>query len=245
MSKLWGRFNLSLEVVNQIRNELQAKGTEKNRQETKRFFKEELKVYGVRTPQVRIIAKKFFAQIKDLPKTEIFGICEQLLKSGYTEEAVMAFLWSENLKKCFEPNDFLVFEKWLNCYVSNWAECDTLCNHTMGSFIEKYPSYIDNLKNWAKSSNRWMRRGAAVTLILPARKGKFLEDVLEVADILLLDTDDLVQKGYGWMLKEASKQHQTQVFKYIMKNKAKMPRTALRYAIEKMPVELKKQAMKK
>jgi len=90
-----------------------------------------------------------------------------------------------------------------------------------------------------------MRRAAAVTLILPARKGKFLDDIFEIADSLLLDTDDLVQKGYGWMLKEASKKHQKQVFDYIMKNKDKMPRTALRYAIEKMPPDLRKQAMAK
>ena len=69
--------------------------------------------------------------------------------------------------------------------------------------------------------------------------------MFEIADSLLQDTDDLVQKGYGWMLKEASKKHQKQVFDYILKNKYKMPRTALRYAIEKMPADLKKQAMKK
>jgi 3-methyladenine DNA glycosylase AlkD len=236
---------VSEKIVEQIRTEMKTEGTEKNRQDTKRFFKEKVKVHGVRTPQVRIIARKFFAKIKQLPKSEIFEICEQLLKSRYTEEAVIAFLWAEKLTKRFEADDFFVFEEWLSCYVSNWAECDTLCNHTMASCIEKYPSYLENLKNWTKSNNRWLRRGAAVTLILPARKGKFLKDVFEIADSLLLDEDDLVQKGYGWMLKEASKQHQTQVFEYIMKNKAKMPRTALRYAIEKMPQNLKIQAMKK
>jgi 3-methyladenine DNA glycosylase AlkD len=82
-----------------------------------------------------------------------------------------------------------------------------------------------------------------VTLILPARKGMFLEDVLEISDILLRDKDDLVQKGYGWMLKEASKSHQEEVFEYIMAKKDEMPRTALRYAIEKMPVEMRKNAM--
>ena len=64
-------------------------------------------------------------------------------------------------------------------------------------------------------------------------------------DKLLLDGDDLVQKGYGWMLKEASKQHQQQVFDYVIKNRSVMPRTALRYAIEKMPQDLREEAMKK
>ncbi|MDG6221882.1 MAG: DNA alkylation repair protein [Candidatus Bathyarchaeota archaeon] len=234
-----------MDPVNQVRKELQSKVDEKYKQGSGRFFKEDVKVYGVRVPEVRVIAKNFFKEIKDSQKTKIFGMCEELLKSGYIEEAFIAYFCSDCMKKRFEIEDFFVFEKWLNCYVSNWAECDTLCNHTMGSFIEKYPNYIENLKNWTKSNNRWMRRGAAVTLILPARKGKFLEDIFEIAESLLQDKDDLVQKGYGWLLKEASKKHQKQVFEYVLKNKDKMPRTALRYAIEKMPPQLRKQAMKK
>jgi 3-methyladenine DNA glycosylase AlkD len=64
-----------------------------------------------------------------------------------------------------------------------------------------------------------------------------------MSEILLTDKDDMVQKGYGWLLKEASKKHQAEVFDYVMKWKAKMPRTALRYAIEKMPVEMRRRAM--
>jgi len=106
-----------------------------------------------------------------------------------------------------------------------------------------YPKYLENLKKWARSENRWVKRAAAVTLIIPARHGKFLKDIFEISDILLLDKDDLVQKGYGWMLKAASEAHQKEVFDYVMNNKDKMPRTALRYTIEKMPKELKVKAM--
>jgi len=84
-----------------------------------------------------------------------------------------------------------------------------------------------------------------VTLIIPARHGKFLTDIFKIADALLVDKDDLVQKGYGWMLKAASEAHQKDVFDFVMKNKSNMPRTALRYAIEKMPAEFKRQAMEK
>jgi 3-methyladenine DNA glycosylase AlkD len=232
-------------IINQVRKEIQANATEKNRQDSRRVFKEEIKVHGVTVPAVRKIAKKIFEQIKGLSKQEFFGLCEELLKSGYIEEAFVAYIWSDWISDTFEPEDFGVLEKWLNCYVSNWAECDTLCNHPVGSFVEKHPQYIKNLKKWTKSKNRWTKRGAAVSLVLPARKGLFLDDIFEIADSLLLDEDDLVQKGYGWMLKEASKKHQKQVFDYIMKNKHNMPRTALRYAIEKMPPELRKEAMKK
>jgi len=134
-------------------------------------------------------------------------------------------------------------ERWLKSYVSNWASCDTLCNHTIGTFLEMYPACVSELKKWAKSKNRWMKRASAVSLIIPARKGKFIKDIFEIADILLVDRDDLVQKGYGLMLKAASQSHQKQVFDYVIKNKEIMPRTALRYAIEKIPQELKKEAM--
>lgn len=90
-----------------------------------------------------------------------------------------------------------------------------------------------------------MRRASAVTLIIPARRGLFLPDIFEIADILLLDKDDLVQKGYGWMLKAASEAHQVEVFNYVMSKKSIMPRTSLRYAIEKMPKDLRTKAMEK
>lgn len=90
-----------------------------------------------------------------------------------------------------------------------------------------------------------MRRASAVTLVMPVRRGSFLNDVFEIADLLLLDDDDLVRKGYGWMLKEASRLHQQEVYDYVVKHKAVMPRVALRYAIELMPQDMRKAAMSK
>ena len=72
-----------------------------------------------------------------------------------------------------------------------------------------------------------------------------MQDAFEICDVLLVDGDEMVQKGYGWLLKEESRVHQREVFDYVVKNKSVMPRTALRYAIELMPKELKAAAMKK
>jgi 3-methyladenine DNA glycosylase AlkD len=138
-----------------------------------------------------------------------------------------------------------IFKGWIEKYIDNWAKCDGLCNHTIGSFVEKYPESINEVKSWAKSKNRWLKRAAAVSLIIPAKKGDFLQDALEISDMLLSDTDDMVQKGYGWLLKEESRKHQKQVFSYVLENKKKMGRTALRYAIELMPKELKAEAMQR
>jgi 3-methyladenine DNA glycosylase AlkD len=228
-----------------IRKELVLSIDEKTRDGAQRFFKEEAKFHGVKSALVRKIAAKYFREIKSRDKKEIFGLCENLLETSYGEEAFIAFEWTYSLRRKYEQEDFQIFEKWVSKYVDNWAKCDTLCNHTLGTFIEMYPEYIKNLKVWAQAENRWLRRASAVTLILPARKGDFLKEVLEISDILLKDKDDMVQKGYGWMLKEASKKHQEEIFGYVMSKKAEMPRTALRYAIEKMPSELRKKAMER
>jgi 3-methyladenine DNA glycosylase AlkD len=161
------------------------------------------------------------------------------------EESFVACNWAYDVRKHYEPDDFDIFEKWVSTYVGNWASCDTLCNHTVGTFVEMYPEYLSGLKKWAQSKNRWVKRASAVSLILPARRGKFLEDIFIIADILHSDKDDMVQKGYGWMLKAASEAHQIDVFNYVMRKKTTMPRTSLRYAIEKLPPELKAQAMAK
>ena len=77
------------------------------------------------------------------------------------------------------------------------------------------------------------------------RRKEHLGDVFETADALLIDQDIMVQKGYGWMLKEASNHYPKEVFDYVMKNRREMPRTALRYAIEKLSPEHRIEAMKR
>jgi 3-methyladenine DNA glycosylase AlkD len=232
-------------VIAQIRRELSEIADPEIRKSSQRFFKEEIRCYGTKTATVIAIAKKHWKEIKDRPKQEIFSLCEELYQSGYMEESFIVSEWAHALSDQYEKEDLAVFCRWIDTYITNWASCDGFCNHTMGDFIEKYPESINELKRWTQSDNRWMRRAAAVSLIVPAKHGKFLEESIEIAGRLLTDTDDMVQKGYGWLLKEASRKHTGKVFTYVMKNRKVMPRTALRYAIELMPKDLKSEAMKK
>jgi len=232
-------------IIENLRLELKQNADEKIRISGERFFKEDVNLYGIKSATVGRIAKDYFKIIDDKSKSNIFKLCEELWKSGMIEESFIACNWSHFVNKQYEQSDFEIFEKWVDKYITNWASCDTLCNHTVGDFITMYPDYLSGLKKWAKSENRWMKRASAVSLIVPGRKGKFLTDIFEIADILHSDKDDMVQKGYGWMLKSASQAHQKEVFNYVVSKKSTMPRTSLRYAIEKMPAELKAIAMGK
>lgn len=226
-----------------IRRDLAINSDEKYRRAIQVFFKEGIKLYGVRTPLVRKISRKYYAVIKDRPKDEIFKLCGLLLKSGLSEERTIAFDWAYRLKKQYQSGDFVIFEKWLKKYAPDWGGVDDICTHALGYFLFNHPEFAPQVMKWARSPEWWMRRASSVALIYGLRRGVFLKEAFKTADILLLDKEDLVQKGYGWMLKVAGDKHQGEVFDYVMKNKKKMPRTALRYAIEKFPSALRQKAM--
>lgn len=232
-------------IINDVRLDLQHHSDEKRKKSAQHFFRETILAYGVPNAEVARIGKKHFASVKDNSKQEIFDYCNEFWQSGFLEESLIACQWSYAVKKRHEASDFAVFENWVNLYVNNWASCDTFCNHNVGELVERFPELMTELKKWAASPNRWMRRGAAVSLIVPARKGLFLSDIFQIANLLLTDKDDMVQKGYGWMLKAASQAHLNEVFDFVIALKNTMPRTAYRYAIEKMPADMRKKAMEK
>lgn len=232
-------------LLERIRGELRANADEDTRKSFQRFFKEPMKCYGVKTGTVNTIAKRHYPEVKQCSKKEIYTLCETLYASGFTEEAFVANILLPRFIKLFEKTDLKMFKRWIETYIDNWAKCDGLCNHTIGDFVRKYPDTVQELKHWTNSPNRWLRRAAAVSLIVPAKKGDYLHDAFEIANQLLLDEDDMVQKGYGWLLKEESRMHPKEVFDYILCTKDRMPRTALRYAIELLPTDWRQQAMKK
>ena len=254
-------------IIADIEKELKANIDEKYKKTEARLFKEGRKVYGVRTPLARNIGKKYWKLIQNRDKKNVFGLCEKLLGTGFHEPLTIAFRWALNSRKNFEVSDFEIFEKWLEKYVNNWSACDDICSGPLGFLIFDFPGLLPKVFGWGKNKNRWFRRASAVCLIPSLRRGKYLENGFKTADALIGDKDDLVQKGYGWMLKEASNKFQKEVFDYVMENKTKldtgfswkptsvgfvspvgvvplMSRIALRYAIEKMPEDMRQRAMK-
>ncbi len=131
-------------------------------------------------------------------------MCEELYRSDYTEEAFIVAFWLPNYMDNLEPSDLATFKRWIELYINNWAKCDGFCNHTIGDLIQKYPEIVGEMKSWAISENRWLKRASAVSLIVPAKKGLFLQDALEICDLLLTDGDDMVQKGL-WMAAQRGK----------------------------------------
>ncbi len=231
-------------VIKRLRGEIAHQDRPENRINYQQFFKEKLKEpEGLKAPVLRSISSRCFKEIRQLPAGDVLNLCDDLLASGHRYMRFFAFEWALKIKSRYVKNDFKRFERWLKGYVEGWGSCDHLCCGPLGHIIAQYPELVSKTRSWTRSKNQWLRRAAAVSLIVPVRQGLLLEEVFDTADRLLTDSEDLVQKGYGWMLKEASNTFQREVFVYVMNHKEQMPRTALRYAIEKMPLGMRKKAM--
>jgi 3-methyladenine DNA glycosylase AlkD len=233
-------------LIDDLRREIARNDKPENKLNYQRFFKEKLAdPYGIKTAVLRRISNQFYRKIGGNSKKEVFDLCDQILAADERYFRFFAFEWAGKRKDQFNKGDFGRFERWLKNYVDNWGACDHLCGSVIGPLILKFPELTTRTKKWIKSKNRWLRRAAAVCLIVPVSHGVLLEKVFATADLLLTDNDDMVQKGYGWMLKVAGDKYREEVFAYVMKNKLNMPRTALRYAIEKYPDNMRREAMKK
>jgi 3-methyladenine DNA glycosylase AlkD len=205
-----------------------------------------LRVSALDVPMVRKVSGQIFQELRKEGLRDVdtvLALCKALLKQWSWEYRTIAFDWSYRVRKHFEPRHFPTFEGWVKLYLSTWGGVDDFCTHTMGYFFDVFPKFVPQVLEWAKSDNPWILRAAAVSLIYGLRRGRLLKYIFDVADAMLLDPRKYVQNGYGWMLKEATKHFQDQVFEYVIEKKDKMPRRALRYAIEKMPKTLRAQAM--
>lgn len=208
-----------------------------------RFFKtgkgqygEGDKFTGATVPEIRTVLKLF----KELPEKEI----RTLLKSKIHEERLLgALILVEQAKKADAMELYRIFKFYLKNSdgINNWDLVDLSAPHIVGRFLEDKPRKI--LYELVKSKNLWERRIAIVCTLHFIRQ-KDLKEVFALSALLLKDQEDLMHKATGWMLREAGKRDTKQLLAYLKKNHRKMPRTMLRYAIEKFPESKRKQMLK-
>ncbi|OIO00895.1 MAG: hypothetical protein AUJ49_09040 [Desulfovibrionaceae bacterium CG1_02_65_16] len=237
------RPSSSASILKDLREDLRAAADPAHREGSRAFFKEAINPLGVRVRELNAIVATHWNAVRSLEPQELLTLCDNLWGSGVFEEPVVASKWCGRAIKRLGAKAFPTFERWLDTRVSNWGHCDVLCTKCMGTLLELEPGLASRTDAWLTSPNRWLRRGVAVSLVPPARHGLHTERVFRVADALLEDADDLVRKGYGWMLKEASKPCPREVFEFVLQRRGRMPRVALRYAIELLPKDLRAQAM--
>ncbi|MGB7294209.1 MAG: DNA alkylation repair protein [Candidatus Aminicenantales bacterium] len=209
-----------------------------------RYFKEEARFLGISSPDLRELSSEVYEKVKAYwGVKEASDFCAIMLKNPYHEVKGIGILTFERFREVFPKTVFPTIKGWLNADLCNsWALVDVLCPNSMGALLEKYPDLVKEIKDWTKSPNRWVRRASIVSFIKLAKKPVYIEPIYEVARSHFADSDDLIQKANGWLLREAGKADPARLEKFLRQYGLSIPRTTLRYAIERFP-EAKRKAL--
>jgi len=217
-----------------VQNELRALADSGQASHLTRFFKtgpgeygEGDRFLGIRVPEQRKIAKKH----RDLPLEEV----AVLVRSEFHEERLTGLLIltyrypkSTPTQKETLFNFYVAHVPWIN----NWDLVDVTAPNIVGAWLQDRPR--DQLYEWARSQNIWERRLAILSTLHFIRKNDF-EDTMQLARMLLSDAHDLIHKAVGWMLRETGKRSQDILELFLDEYCERMPRTMLRYAVERLP----------
>lgn len=234
-----------MNVYKNITDELRQSGSPEKASHLSRFFKtgkgeygEGDRFIGVTVPQQRNIAKKY--------KIADFETLEKLICSPWHEERLTALLILEYKFHEYktEPNRSSCVDFYISHtdYINNWDLVDLSCYKLLGVWLTDKDRSL--LYEWAKSDHLWQQRIAMVTCMHFIRQGDF-KDCLAIADILLRHPHDLIQKAVGWLLRETGKKDEKILIDFLAPRYRQMPRTMLRYAIERFPEETRKKYLAK
>ncbi len=186
------------------------------------------KFLGVTVPSQRKVAKKYY---KNLSIVEVI----QLLQSEIHEYRLTAlFMLVYKFQKASEADREKIFKLYLRNtkQVNNWDLVDSSAPHILGRYMFEHLEERKVLYKFVKSKNLWERRIAVLATFWFINKGNF-DDFLKIAELLLSDSHDLIHKAVGWGLREVGKRNIHAEKSFLNKHYKKMPRTMLRYAIEK------------
>ena len=191
---------------------------------------------GIRVPALRKLVKQF----RDLAVADVL----ELLHSPFHEKRLLAALMLvDGFQRGNEAEQLAIYDLYLEhipASINNWDIIDTTCPHIMGAWLYKRDRFI--LYTLAASNNLWQRRASVLACFYFIRKNDFA-DGLKIAKILLLDREDLIHKASGWMLREIGKRDREVEERFLEIHCRTMPRTMLRYAIERFEQERRKYYM--
>ncbi|MFB3815770.1 MAG: DNA alkylation repair protein [Terriglobales bacterium] len=226
-------------IADHVRRLLKDGGSAPHAAEVQRFFKEEVQSRGWYTAELRKVAGRVRrAVLRDAGLKFLIEVADDLFSGEVLEEKVFAVFLLEKSVGEFGERELKRFERWLE-RVSSWADHDALVHYLIAPMLVNDDYLVRRIYRWANSPNRWLRRASAVALIRGVRAGRFHQDVECLADLILCDPDDMVRKGYGWLLREATKADAKAMLPFLMSIRETAPRLVLRTACETLPKELR------
>ncbi len=213
----------------------------------RRYFPESTQtLLGVSNTEVIKLAGVAFAQHRGLTAEDWLARAERFAQDHtYHEYFIMASALVAKVARGLDDKDGRLLKRlqvWLERYVSNWAQCDDLCIKPLYVYLQRRPQLLERIHDWGTLPGPWCRRASNVALIKFVGRSPDVDQALVFANCerLLGDADPYVQKGVGWMLKVLSQYELQAVHDFLHRHLARIKRSTLRYAIEKMPRDVQR-----
>jgi 3-methyladenine DNA glycosylase AlkD len=204
-----------------------------------------LEFLNVRTAIVRALGKSTVRQHKeDWTAREALAFADRLIQEPHLEVKGVGIEALACFRTRFTPAMLPAWKRWLaSDLAANWATTDSICGSLISPLLIAHPDLIRVVKGWTSHRNMWVRRAAAVSLVRLAARGVALDDAYAVATALRGDREDLVHKAAGWLLREAGRTDMARLERYLRTNGRSVPRTTIRYAIERFPAPKRRELL--
>jgi 3-methyladenine DNA glycosylase AlkD len=197
----------------------------------------DLRFYNVGTAAMRGLARSIYLEHRsEWSIDEAMAFADRLIRDPVLEVKSVGIEVVARYRRDFRPRLLPRWKRWLaGNHSANWATTDAICGALIGPLIVQHPELGARLQAWARDRNLWVRRASIVGLIPRARRGQSLDLVYDLARRLHPCPEDLIHKAVGWTLREAGKTDMARLERYLRANGRSIPRTTLRYAIERFP----------
>lgn len=230
------------QTARMVERDLKKVGTKEKAKGSARFFKTAPGQYGygdvflgVTVPEQRIIAKKY----RDLPPSEIKKLLEHKAHECRLTALIILGAQFKNAGEMTRKNIVKFYQAHTN-YINNWDLVDSSAGYILGVYLIDKDRKI--LYRYAASRLLWERRIAIIATQAFIARNDF-KDTLRLSELLLGDSHDLMHKAVGWMLREVGKRSPETLLRFIDSHSDRMPRTTLRYAIERFPQKVRKEIL--
>ena len=224
------------QVAREIIEQLRRMGDPVRARGAQNYFKHEIVALGITAPVLRAFVRERLQLLRpQWTASQAIALCDRLLSEPEMEMRGVGFLVLSAFQQELTPDLLDQAEGWLKRRLDNWALVDGFCSAVLSPLLERFPPAEKRLEAWSRAESLWLRRAALVTLVPFARRGRLLDTEYRLARAHFGDPEDLMHKATGWLLREAGKTDMPRLRRYLLEHGAMIPRTALRYAIQRFP----------
>jgi 3-methyladenine DNA glycosylase AlkD len=232
------------QAARRVIDDLRALADPRKAESAQRFVATPIRALGIDAPTLRGMARAWIRRLKPTWRLrEARALCGLLFQTPEIETRAAGFLVLGGFAREFNSELWPEAERWLGRYLDNWGLVDGFASTVLTPLLRFHPEGSAVLRRWTRSNCLWTRRAAVVTLVPFARHGEQLDLGFELAEALLGEKEDLMHKAVGWLLREAGKTNPARLKVFLLRHRGAIPRTTVRYAIERFPGEERKRLL--